>query len=304
MDSTSLAFHRKDFKIAFLSKKGAAFQDWFAELAEFAWGSDFEAARHYGRQGDWKCDGRRRSTGTIFQCYAPDSMKVREMIGKIDTDLSGAVEKWPDFIKGWVLVHNDKRGLPSEVLAHLDLQRKKYPSLVIDNWGEAQLFELFGLLSLSARNHLFGPAPTIGTVHSITLEDLEAVITTLEGLEPDLDAIMPPPPSEQKLNKNALSIEARELLQIGRFKARMVETYFKKSANVELGERIAKSFRRHYAELRARELSPDQILGGLQEFAGVSGEPKRQAAAMSVLMYFFDRCDIFEDPDEPGVEEP
>jgi len=41
MDSISEAFHAKDFQIAFLKKKGTAFQDWFMELAGHAFGSDF-----------------------------------------------------------------------------------------------------------------------------------------------------------------------------------------------------------------------------------------------------------------------
>jgi len=28
----------------------------------------------------------------------------------------------------------------------------------------------------------------------------------------------------------------------------------------------------------------------------MNGEPKRQGAAFAVLAYFFDNCDIFEDP--------
>ena len=50
------------------------------------------------------------------------------------------------------------------------------------------------------------------------------------------------------------------------------------------------------------ELEPDQIFSRLQEFTGFEGDPKRQAAAMAVMAYFFDRCDIFEDPDPEAVE--
>lgn len=89
MDPISDAFYAKDFRIAFLMKKGTAFQDWFSELAGHAFGSDFEAVRPYGNQGDWKCDGRRLSTGTIFQCYAPESVSDQNTIAKIDADLAG-----------------------------------------------------------------------------------------------------------------------------------------------------------------------------------------------------------------------
>ena len=38
------------------------------------------------------------------------------------------------------------------------------------------------------------------------------------------------------------------------------------------------------------------FLNDLKDYAGMNGEPKRQGAALAVLAYFFDNCDIFEDP--------
>ena len=73
MDEVQEAFYRLGFRVAFLEKKGTEFQDLFVRLAGYAFGPDFEAVRPYGKQGDFKCDGRRVSTGTIFQCYAPIS---------------------------------------------------------------------------------------------------------------------------------------------------------------------------------------------------------------------------------------
>ena len=77
--------------VAFLEKKGTEFQDWFVKLAGYAFGSDFEAVRSYGNQGDLKCDGRGVSTGTIFQCYAPEQMKAERLNRKIDQDFCGAI---------------------------------------------------------------------------------------------------------------------------------------------------------------------------------------------------------------------
>lgn len=301
MDPISDAFYAKDFRIAFLMKKGTAFQDWFAELAGHAYGSDFEAVRPYGKQGDWKCDGRQLSTGTIFQCYGPEAISDQNTISKIEADLAGAIEKWPDFIKRWVFVHNDTRGVPPAVAAHLDAKRAEYPDLEIEIWLEPALAELFGILTFDAKRLMFGIAPTQATAHSIILSDLEPIVSALQRHDPDPSDEVPPPPSARKLEKNALSNDAIALLRFGRLRVRLVETYFGKNVRVELGEKIAEAFRDRYAELRALELSSDQILSYLQQFAGVSGEPKRQAAAMAVIAYFFDRCDIFEDPDEGAV---
>ena len=115
MDAISELFLTLHFRIAFLEKKGIAFQDWFVALAGHAFGPDFEAVRPYGNQGDWKCDGRQLSTGTIFQCYAPETERDQETIAKINDDFSGALAKWPKFIRGWTFVHNDPRGVPPAV---------------------------------------------------------------------------------------------------------------------------------------------------------------------------------------------
>ena len=71
MDEVQAAFYRLQFRLAFHEKKGVEFQDWFVKLAARAFGSDLEAVRPYGNRGDLKCDGRRVSTGAIFQCFMP-----------------------------------------------------------------------------------------------------------------------------------------------------------------------------------------------------------------------------------------
>ena len=101
MDEVQAAFYRMKFHVAFLEKKGAEFQDWFAKLAARAFGPDFEAVRPYGNQGDLKCDGRQVSTGTIFQCYAPYQMKQAELNAKMDRDFRGAYENWRGDMTRW-----------------------------------------------------------------------------------------------------------------------------------------------------------------------------------------------------------
>ena len=297
MDAVSAPYYRLAFEKAFLERKGTAFQDWFVNLASSAYGADFEIIRPYGKQGDWKCDGRRLSTGTYFQCYAPDAHTDSVTISKINDDFPGVLEKWGKAVKSWVFVHNDPRGVPPTVAARLDELRAEYPTIDIAIWLKVQLFVLFDLLSPVARDRLFGPAPTLRHISDLTMPDLKPIIDALEQHDPNPNEDLPPPPSAAKLEKNTLSEDVAALLRIGRRKVRLVEQYFARNASVELGERIASGFRSRYAELTSLDLTPDQTFGHLQEYAGMSGEPKRQVAALAVLAYFFDVCDIFEDPD-------
>ena len=49
MDPVSQVYYRQQFNLAFISKSGVEFQDWFADLAGYAYGTDFEMIRPYGK---------------------------------------------------------------------------------------------------------------------------------------------------------------------------------------------------------------------------------------------------------------
>ena len=287
------------FRLAYVEKKGAEFESWFVDLASHALGADFEAVAAHGRDGDFKCDGLRLSTQTIYQCYAPRQMNQARSIAKIDADFHGARGHWADWMREWTLVHNRDEGLPPRVTQHLQQLRAHHPDITIAVWGRQELeAELFRKLDSAGWEAVFGFAPTAEGVDDLVPADIAAVI---EGLEseppvPSTDAIDPPSP--QKLQRNDLSDDVADLLQAGRRKEALVSRYFARHPSPELGEKIAVWFRRRYAELRAQELAPDDIFGKLQQDAGRGGVPERQTAALAVLSYYFERCDIFEDTDE------
>ena len=296
MDELQQSIYVDRFRVAFLSLKGTAFQDWFVRLAGHAFGADFEEVRPYGRYGDLKCDGRRVSTKSVFQCYGPDAMKEADLIAKVDEDFHGARGHWNADMAEWVFVHNDGRGLPPNAVQHIDGLRNAYAPLAIATWSEPELFKLAMGLELSALQALFGPAASIAIVDRLVMADLVPIIEALQRQDPNVGDPPLTPPSAEKLEKNALSEESGLLLRIGRRKSGLVETFFRKSPRPDLGERIAEAFRTRYAELKALDLPADTIFKHLQDYAGMNGEPKRQGAALAVLAYFFDSCDIFEDP--------
>ena len=302
MDDISEKFYLQHFRNSYLEKKGSAFEEWFAKLASNAFGSDFEPVRAYGSQGDWKCDGRQLSTATVFQCYGPETPTDTKTIAKIDRDFKGACAMWPEFMKRWVFVHNHPQGQPPAVIAHLDKKRSKNPDVKIEIWAEEKLRELHQQMDESAAFAMYGAVPNASVLSNLVLQDLQPVIDVLEKRDSDLSDGDVTAPSVEKLEKNALSQEAVELLRLGRRKVHLVDMFFRKTVPVELGERIAEAFRKRYSEFKSMELEPDQIFSRLQRFTGFEGDPKRQAAAMAVMAYFFDRCDIFEDPDPEAIE--
>lgn len=298
-DALQRTYYGLRFHVAFLRKRGSEFQDWFARLASFALGSDFETVRPYGPMGDLKCDGYLVSTGTVFQCYAPDQMKVQVLIKKITDDFNGARKHWGPKMQQWVLVHNDERGLPGSAVQYIDDLRSTHPRIGIQTWGEPELRRMMEGLGLGDLEALFGYAPAQASTDSLGMKDLQPVVDALQRMEPDPGQEPLSPPSADKLEKNDLSDDATELLRLGRRKEALVAKYFAIEPRPDLGEQVAESFRTRYVTLRNSGLSPDEIFCQLQVHAGgnETGIPAQQAAVLAVLSYFFERCDIFEDPE-------
>lgn len=304
MDQIQLLFYGLRFKADYLEKKGTAFQDWFVQLAGNALGAQFEPVRPYGKQGDLKCDGRDSSTGTVFQAYAPAEMKDTEVMAKIQADFHGALEHWGGGLKRWVFVHNDSRGLPPKAQQLLERLREQNPGIEIEQWWEPQLRDMALSMPLSGLQALWGFVPSMAVVERTTFADLVPVISALSQSEPFELSVPLTPPSPFKIQKNELSSDVADLLIVGRRKSDLVRQYFQQSADADLGERIAQSFRDRYQELRGAGFSADKIFAELQQMAGMSGAPGQQAAALAVLTYFFESCDIYEDPDAVLMNDP
>lgn len=295
-DRVQRLFYDREFLIAFLTKKEQEFQTWFQALAAHAYGPDFEAVRAYGNQGDHNCDGRRISNGTIFQAYAPHHLVAAKLDAKIRDDFCGAVEHWPN-MQNWVLVTNDERGLPPSTVKLLDDLRADNPTIDIKTWSKHELQRLTHEFSLADWRDVFGDVPSMADWSQMAAPHIKEILDDLEAreIEPGEEPLNPP--SADKLERNSLSRDATTLLRAGREKERLVEQYLRRTPNVDLGERIAEAFRRRYAVLRDEGRSADEVFLALQEYAGGNeGPPTRQVAVLAVLSYYFERCDIFEDP--------
>ena len=302
MASQLEALYQAWFRLAYSEKKGTEFESWFADLAGHALGVDFEPVAAHGRDGDFKCDGRRLSTRTIYQCYAPQQMDQERTIAKIKADFHGARARWTSWMRDWTLVHNRSQGLPPQVVQYLDKLREQHPNVAIHAWGRPQLQdELFRQLDNAGWEAVFGFAPAADGIDEVAIDDIVPVIQALQTETPSPGLPDIEPPSPQKLQRNALSEEVADYLRIGRKKEALVARYFDRHPSPELGEKVAVAFRRRYAALRGQDLSPDDIFAKLQQNAGGSGSVKRQTAALAVLSYYFERCDIFEDAEvEPS----
>ena len=101
-----------------------------------------------------------------------------------------------------------------------------------------------------------------------------------------------------KIEANALSDSVATLIKNGMGKAPLVERFFTQWHDESLGETVAEAFRAEYLRLRNLASTPNEIFSELQSWAGGSqrGNPEHEMAVLTVLAYYFERCDIFEEP--------
>ena len=100
-----------------------------------------------------------------------------------------------------------------------------------------------------------------------------------------------------KIEANALSESVATLLKQGMAKAPLVEAFLAQWNDETLGERLAEAFKAEYLGLR-EQFTPNQIFSELQSWAGGNqrGAPEHELAVLTVIAYYFERCDIFEEP--------
>ena len=292
MDEYERAFRELQFKTTFLEKKGNEFQDWFATIMEKRFPGDFIRVRPWGKMGDRKNDGYLRSTRSLFQVYAPNDITAKETLAKIDEDYNGALPYWDEHFDTWIFVHNSKKGLGPDVTAKLlELNTLRPPAVVA--WGFEELRQVVFELAPAELASLFGPAPRRRDMVDLGLESLSPVLDQVASMEPNPDTDLRPPPAD-KINRNMLSENVATLLKAGMSRVDLVRKYFR--VQPERKDEIAESFRQRYDELRADGLTPDEIFAHLQRHAAGDGvpSPARQSAALAVLAFFFEECDIYE----------
>ncbi|WP_295430115.1 ABC-three component system protein [uncultured Thiodictyon sp.] len=290
------AYYDQKFENTFLRAKGNEFQTFFERLMSLAYKADFMACRPWGRSGDRKNDGFLKSERRLFQVYAPNEMDAAKAIAKIKEDFEGAKIHWGKHFDTWSFVHNATDGLPPHVQALLLDFQCDNEGISLDSWGLEELRLVFRRLSSDDLATWLGPAITDETKTNLGFKDLQIVLESLAGKAAPSAVTVKDVPAG-KIEANALSESTSILVKNGMAKAPLVSDFFDAWHDETLGERLAVSFRAEYARLRST-LHQNRIFSELQAWAGgvQRGTPEHEMAVLTVLAYYFERCDIFEEP--------
>jgi hypothetical protein len=291
------AYYELKFENAFLTSKGDAFQSFFEKLMAMAYRADFMPCRPWGKIGDKKNDGFLKSEKRLFQVYAPNEMVAAKAIAKITEDFDGAKKHWGEHFDKWAFVHNATDGLPPHVLKLLLDFESGNPGIKLEPWCMEELRPIFRNLSIEDKQSWFGLAPTEETKAKLGFEELRVVLEKISS-DPAPDVAIVKDVPMGKIEANALSESVATLLKNGMIKAVLVQDFFNQWHDQTLGERVAKAFKDKYVALRAQSITPNRIFTELQSWAGGDqlGTPEHQLAVLTVIAYYFERCDVFEEP--------
>ena len=295
MSLLSDAYYEQKFENEFLRAKGDAFQTFFERLMGLAYKGDFMACRPWGNQGDRKNDGFLKSERRLFQVYAPNEMDAAKAMAKITEDFEGARKYWTTHFDTWVFVHNATDGLPPHVQrVLLDFQAANN-GIRLESWCLEELRLVFRKLTDDDKSSWFGLALTEETKINLGFADVQVVLERIAALPAQLMTDVRDVPTG-KIEANALSEAVARLLKEGMIKSPLVADFLSQWHDETLGERLAEAFKREYQRLRGDHL-PNQIFAELQSWAGGEhrGAPEHELAVLTVLAYYFERCDIFEE---------
>lgn len=317
MDATSKLIARNMFKLRVHEAKGTAFQKLFEKVMVYR-SSGFTPIKPHGNIGDRKNDGYIRSEGRYFQVYAPEdpesSHSVATAASKAANDFEGLKAFWESLapIRDFRFVFNDEyRGSPPPLEAALAKIRDEHgieasAFLAKDLEADAlslpqdQLVDIIGV-----------PIPEVGLLDSVDFGILREVICHVleQRLPIKADGVLNAPDFNEKIKINGLSQAVASLLTVGSYQSEAVEDYFSKNSNFarqEVRDRLSAMYqlsRHRYTGGVESANTADLVFFDLLNTVTPSSRnaPAQQQAAVQdaaivVMAYYFEACDIFEVP--------
>ncbi len=299
MDSIERAFYDMKFDLLFQAKTANEFQQFFSQIMSARYPGDFVATRPWGQLGDQKCDGYILSSGTFYQVYAPEELEHKATTEKMKTDFDGALKKWGNKIHTWVFVHNSKVGVPPHVLQQLVTFQSEHSDISFSHLGKTELKSLLFETSEQHIRDILGSVPTYSNINNLSMESIKK---TLLGISTSTTPVPSDikPVSQKKLEANGLSVATKQLFELGMIKSRLIESFFKQWHDPNLEENTATEMNKIYKAAVNDGLYPDDIFQRI--FTTISGSdygnPTVMISSLTVMAYFFQTCDIFEQPRE------
>ncbi|WP_103667495.1 ABC-three component system protein [Pseudanabaena sp. BC1403] len=300
-EDKNLRVHEMIFRLKCLEKKGSEFQSFFEKIM-FKLDTSFISIKPSGKEGDWKCDGFSKKTGTVYQCYAPENLQksttVAKAVLKVKEDFQGAKEHWAEEMKCWIFVWSAHSQLPPQVLKTLSKIKNENTEIIIDDWSQESLWVRISKLSTIERESILDFSLEVKSASETTAAEVESLLSylTRQKVEP-IGADLELTELQEKLDKNNLSGSIQVLVKNAIPITKIVEDYTKNHYDIEYSGIVAKVLSDKYCTLTKEDIKEaDAIFFSLIEFVSSKkmNEPKLFWASIGIVSHYFQLCDIFE----------
>jgi hypothetical protein len=135
-------------------------------------------------------------------------------------------------------------------------------------------------------------------VISVGFAELKIIMSFLCSNSYSFDESLTVIPPKDKIQKNALSARTEQKIVMGMTRVRQVGEYINKQIAIDpyFSEQLKAGFVKEYERLKNEEsLSGDVLFDSLLDFsAGHSSDFIQRAAGLTVLVYLFEKCEVFE----------
>jgi len=157
-------------------------------------------------------------------------------------------------------------------------------------------FTVEKLLDIKMQHEKYIIESTANKVIDITFAELSVVTKYLVSNQPttsDFYTVIPP---KDKIQRNELSVVTERLITMGMTQVKQVGNFLNEMPDIEFGDRLKQGFVIEYEKLKKeRHLTGDELFDGMLEFSsGNSSSFIQRAAGLAVLVYLFEKCEVFE----------
>jgi hypothetical protein len=152
------------------------------------------------------------------------------------------------------------------------------------------------LYDIKAKHESWVSRNTIKEVINVGFPELQQIIQYLASTKSASPSPLTLITPREKIRKNNLSSTVENLIKMGMTQTRQVSDYLNAITDVEYGNRLKHIFISEYVKLRNQEgLFGDDLFNCLMSFAanGATNFVER-AAGLAVLVYLFEKCEVFE----------
>jgi hypothetical protein len=281
---------------------GQSFEDFFCDVMQKD-NKNFQKVKPQGAKGDRKNDGFDKTTGTYYQVYAPEdsSTKLKETIAKLNEDFKGLKKHWDSLcqIKKYFFVINDKyKGVYPDIHQELLTLGNNNPGIEFNLFLPKDLEVIFLNLKDDDMVSIVGIIPDASKVdtlnYSVVTEVINFILNRKEPVKYEEKLIAPE--FENKIIFNGLNKNVEMLLKVGNYQVSAIDDYFRynsKNAKQDLRDR----FTELYKDSKERLNDSNKVFFDiLTEVCPDHNSKQVQDAAIVIMSYYFEACDIFEPP--------